>query len=126
MSRASSDSAPPFAPEHSDESWTRPLSPQPFPHGFGTRSDAPCAAASEAPSCPLPGSHPQRSPPVPASVFLASVCLLLPALRLAPPPAPSAGESPSSWRFLGSFHHHARTPVGSARIELARGKRIPC
>src|ERR1700684_3056821 len=116
MSRASSDSAPPFAPEHSDESWTPPLSPQPSPHGSGTRSDAPCAAASEAPSCPLPGSHPQRSSMVPTSVFLSPVFCVLPALRFAPPHAPSAGESPTSWQFHGSFHHPARTPAGSARI----------
>ena len=47
---------------------------------------------------------------------LVDALFALPEQRSAPPHVPSADESPTSWRSLESFHHHARTRVESARI----------
>src|ERR1019366_10606409 len=75
-----------------------------------------CAAASGVPSCPLPEPHRRRPSPVPPSVSLSPVSCALPEQHRAPPHVPSADESPTSWRSLESFLHHAHTRVGSARI----------
>src|ERR1019366_3482976 len=75
-----------------------------------------CAAASGVPSCPLPEPHRRRPSPVPPSVSLSPVSCALPEQHRAPPPVPSADESPTSWRSLESFLHHAHTRVESARI----------
>src|ERR1035441_5911320 len=116
MSRGGSTLTRSSVRERSLESWTRPLPLPASPLGSGTRSDGRCAAASGVPSCPLPEPHRRRPSPVPASVSLSPVSCALPEQHSALPHAPSADESPTSWRSLESFHHHAHTRVESARI----------
>src|ERR1019366_1615495 len=116
MSRGGSTLTRSSVRERSLESWTRPLPLPASPLGSGTRSDGRCAAASGVPSCPLPEPHRRRPSPVPPSVSLSPVSCALPEQHSALPHAPSADESPTSWRSLESFHHHAHTRVESARI----------